>query len=207
MKLIVGLGNPGDKYEKTRHNIGFNVLEKFLKDFESSKETFWEDDNKLKSYLVKIEWQPKKGKSDEVILAKPKTYMNDSGRAVSLASVFYKIEPSNIWIVYDDVDLPLGSLKIRFGGGTAGHRGVTSIMEKLGTDKFWRFRLGIGHPRLNTRGKSVKIKYRGVDKFVLDTFEKTEFGKVGELIKRTSKALQEALEKGMESAMNRYNSK
>ncbi len=200
MKLIVGLGNPGEKYEKTRHNLGFSVLDRFLRDFKSVSKTVWEENKKFKSGTVKIEWQPKKGKLQEIILAKPTTYMNDSGFAVEIVSSFYKILPSDIFIVHDEIDLPLGKMKIRFGGGTAGHKGVTSVMEKLGTDKFWRMRLGI-----NNVGKDQKLKH--VDKFVLRGFERSEAGKVRDLIKKGSKAIQEILEHGFETAMNKYNSK
>ena len=200
MKLIVGLGNPGDKYEKTRHNLGFSVIERFLKDFESSSKTVWDNNKKLKSEIVKTEWQPKKGKLAEVILAKPKTYMNDSGLAVELISSFYKISPEDLLIIHDEIDLPLGYMKIRFGGGTAGHKGGTSVMEKLGTDKFWRLRLGV-----NNAGKEKKLKH--VDKFVLSVFERSEAGKVREIIKRGSKVIQEILEHGFDTAMNRYNTK
>ena len=200
MKLIVGLGNPGEKYEKTRHNLGFLVVEKFLKDFESSSKTVWEQNKKLKSDIVKIEWQPKKGKLQEIILAKPKTFMNDSGIAVSLISSFYKISPEDVLTVHDEIDLPLGNMKIRFGGGTAGHKGVTSVMDKLGTDKFWRLRLGI-----NSAGKDKKLRH--VDKVVLTGFQRSEAGKARELVKRASKAIAEILEHGFETAMNKYNTK
>lgn len=207
MKLIVGLGNPGEKYENTRHNLGFAVLDRFLRDFESASKAVWEEYKKLKSEIVRIDWQPKKGKLQDVVLAKPITYMNDSGLAVKIISNFYKILPSDIFIVHDEIDLPVGSMKIRFGGGTAGHKGATSVMEELGTDKFWRLRLGVGHPRFNTKDKHSKINYKSVDKFVLRGFERNEAGKVRDLIKKGSKAIQEVLESGFETAMNRYNTK
>lgn len=200
MKLIVGLGNPGDKYEKTRHNLGFSVLEKFLKDFKEAEKTVWEVDKKFKSEIVKIEWQPKKGKLQEVILAKPTTFMNDSGFAISLLCSFYKILPSDVLIVHDEIDLPLGKTKIRLGGGTAGHKGVTSVMEKLGTDKFWRLRLGIGS---TLKGKKIKH----ADKIVLGKFGRSETGKARDLVKKGAKTLEEILEHGFETAMNKYNAK
>lgn len=205
MKLIVGLGNPGEKYEKTRHNLGFMVLENFLKDFESVKDTRWENSEKFKSDILQIEWQPKKGSLEKVILVKPKTYVNNSGMAVSLISQYLNISTSNIWIVHDDFDLPLGSMKIRFGGASAGHHGVESIILKLATDKFWRFRMGtgIGFGRELT-AKSDRGK--GID-FVLGIFRKGEAGKLRELVKRGSKAISLALEEGLERAMNRFNTK
>ena len=209
MKLIVGLGNPGGKYEKTRHNLGFLVLDRFLKDFSQVQKTIWEDNTKFKCDMAKIDWQPKKGKLEKIILVKPKTYMNNSGLCVGLVSSFYKINPADIWIIHDEIDLPLGSMKIRFGGGSAGHKGVMSIMNSLGTEKFWRFRLGMGHqkgiqPRFN-RGKIRNSK--SVEEFVLRGFSSGEAGKAREVIKRGSKAIQEGLENGLEKAMNRFNTK
>ena len=91
MKLIIGLGNPGVKYERTRHNIGFMVVEKFLKDFEPVKDTVWADEKKFKSDIAEINWQPRHGKEEKVILAKPKTYMNNSGLAISIISQYLKL--------------------------------------------------------------------------------------------------------------------
>ncbi len=205
MKLIVGLGNPGEKYERTRHNLGFMVLEAFLKKFEDIAHTVWEDNKKLKSDITIIEWEPQtSGKTTEkVILAKPKTFMNNSGMAVSLIANFYKIPPEDIWIINDEVDLPLGSLKIRFGGASAGHKGVTSIIASLGTDKFWRFRMGIGAQKEKVPGKKLKP----IDDFVLGGFGESERGKAREIIKKGTKAIEDALEEGLEKAMNRFNTK
>jgi peptidyl-tRNA hydrolase, PTH1 family len=205
MKLIVGLGNPGEKYEKTRHNLGFMALEQFLKDFKSVKETVWENSKKFKSDISQIEWMPKHGDLEKVILAKPKTYMNNSGMAVRIIADFYKIKSEDIWIVNDDIDLPLGILKIRFGGASAGHHGIDSIIEHLKTDKFWRFRMGTGNVSSKLRAQSSELK--NVNDFVLGGFRGVESRKVKELIKRTSKALQEALEYDLTRAMNRFNSK
>lgn len=211
MKLLIGLGNPGEKYEQTRHNLGFQVIEKFLKDVSSAKNTVWALAEKVKSDIAVVTYQDEK-----VILAKPKTYMNNSGMAVSLLSSFYKVDPKDVWIVYDELDLPVGSLKIRFGGAAAGHHGVESIMESLGTDQFWRFRLGIGvshnhigqEARVDGKEHTIsKQKLRNVDGHVLGKFTTGEQGKIRELIKHGSEALQMALEKGMEQAMNRYNTK
>lgn len=213
MKLIVGLGNPGEKYTHTRHNFGFMVVERFLKDFETLDHTVWTVNEKVKSDIAIINWQPKVGSLERVVLAKPRTYMNNSGLAVSLLAAFYKIEPSAIWVVYDELDLPLGAMKIRFGGAAAGHHGVESIMEKLGTDKFWRFRMGIGTTHQHQGrddGKQHAIgrqKVKNAEDFVLDTFGHGEQGKIRELIKHGSNALQLALEKGIEASMNRYNTK
>lgn len=209
MKLIVGLGNPGEKYEGTRHNLGFLVVEKFFKDTQPMKQTVWDENKKLKSQLAKITVA-----EEEVILALPTTFMNNSGQAVSLIAQYYKIQPEDIWIVYDELDLPLGSLKIRFGGAAGGHHGVESILESLGTDKFWRFRLGIGvsHATHNN-GEGEKLhesvgrqKVNGAD-FVLGTFSQKEASEVKKMVKHTSEALQVALEKSLEKAQNQFNTK
>lgn len=203
MKLIVGLGNPGLKHEKTRHNLGFMVLDAFLKDFSATPVVNFKPEKKFQSETVEITWQPKKGEAEKVILAKPVTYMNGSGLAVSAISSFYKISPADIWIIHDEVDLPLGGMKIRFGGASAGHKGVQSVIEHLGTDKFWRFRIGIGSQHENIHARKVKA----IDEFVLGEFTEGERGKARETIKRTKKAIEDGLEEGLEKAMNRFNTK
>lgn len=221
MKLIIGLGNPGAKYEKTRHNLGFMVLEQFLKDFEPVGKTQWDNSSKFKSDIAEIEWQrqrkvdevEKVEKVESVILVKPKTYMNNSGLAVSLLTSYYKLQANNIWIVHDDIDLPLGSMKIRFGGAAAGHHGVESILQVLQTDAFWRFRMGIGVNHQGGNGHDgkehviSKTKMKNVEDYVLNSFEGHERGKVKDLVKRGSHALQTALEESLEKAMNRFNTK
>lgn len=202
MKIIVGLGNPGDKHQKTRHNLGFMVIDALFKDYANPKDSF-RLEKKFQSEIAEITWQPKKGKSERVILLKPQTFMNGSGIAVSLTAKFYKIEPLDIWIIHDEVDLPLGAMKIRLGGSSAGHKGVESILESLKTDKFWRFRMGIGAQR----GKIISKKVKQIDNFVLADFNESERGKAREIIKKGAKAIEEALEEGMEKAMNRFNTK
>lgn len=205
MKLIVGLGNPGAKYEKTRHNLGFMVVDHFLKDFEPVNKQDWENSEKLKSEIVLFEWKPKIGPEEKVILGKPKTYMNNSGMAVSLLANFYKVNPSDIIIIHDDFDLPVGTMKIRLGGASAGHHGVESIISALKTDKFWRFRMGTGESF--GKGKVAKHKIREAEDFVLGGFGRGESGKIRELIKRGSKALAMCLEESLLSAQNRFNTK
>ncbi len=197
MKLIVGLGNPGEKYDGTRHNLGFRAVDQFLKDTSSVADSVWTKNDKLKSDIVKL---------GDTILAKPQTFMNNSGIAVSLLASFYKVEPEDIWIVYDELDLPVGAMKIRFGGAAAGHHGVESILEKLGTDKFWRIRLGIGtsHDKDHAIGRQ---KQHDVEGYVLSGFKSGDQGKIKDITKRSSQALQLALDKGIEAAMNRYNTK
>lgn len=206
MKLIVGLGNPGVKYEKTRHNLGFMVVEAFLQKFQDVKNTTWEDNKKLKSDIKEILWetQVKGQESEKIILAKPKTFMNNSGMAVSLIAKFYKIKPTDIWIINDEADLPLGSLKIRFGGASAGHKGVESIIDTLKNDKFWRFRMGIGEQK---HGLHVRQAKAGIEDFVLGKFSGQERSKIKDEIKRAVNAIETGLEKGLESAQNQFNTK
>jgi PTH1 family peptidyl-tRNA hydrolase len=194
MILIIGLGNPGEKYEKTRHNLGFVVLDGLLQDLTKVEKTTWKMDKKFNSLMARI---------NDLILVKPQTMMNASGFSVSKLASFYKIKPENIWIVHDDVDLPLGKIKIRMGGGTAGHHGVESVIDKLGTDQFVRFRLGIGHPQ-----KKGKLEIRGeraVDDYVLKEFDVNEASEVKKMIKKAIQAIKIALDKGLEKAMNRFN--
>lgn len=205
MKLIVGLGNPGEKYENTRHNLGFDVVESFLQDFEPEKKTNWTTKKDFKSDIATIDWNQQDGEVERVILARPLTFMNHSGMAVQLITSYYKIEPSDLWVIHDELDLPVGSLKIRLGGSGAGHHGIESIIESIGTDKFWRFRMGIGVS--HNHGEVAEHRGRDVSDFVLDRFEHGEVGKVRELIKRTQKALSCALEEGLDAAMNKYNTK
>lgn len=205
MKLIVGLGNPGNKYESTRHNLGFMVLDHFLKDKESVKNSNWTEEKKLKSLINILDFEIKTGEKEKVILAKPLTYMNNSGMAVSLIAQFYKIKPQDIWVVHDEIDLPLGYMKIRFGGGTAGHHGVDSVMESLGTDKFWRFRLGIGASK--TKDSMARHKFKNTEDFVVDNFSTHELRTVKHLAKRGVESLLVALEKDITTAMNRFNTK
>lgn len=201
MKLIIGLGNPGEKYQKTRHNIGFMVLEHLLKNYEPIRETSWENSVKLKSDIAQFDWQPKNGLLEKVILVKPKTFMNNSGMAVQLVASFYKLSPNDIWVIQDDIDLPVGHFRIRLGGGDGGHRGIESIIKTLNQGDFWRFRLGIGRPE--ERFGATK----GVDDYVLGEFSGSEWGKIRELVKRAAKAIEESLENGLDSAMNIYNIK
>lgn len=191
MKLIVGLGNPGEKYASTRHNLGYMVLDELLRKLTPVEETIWQEDKKLNSLIAKI---------DGFVLVKPQAFMNRSGLVVVKVANFYKIEVEDIWVVHDDVDLPLGKMKIRLGGAAAGHHGVESIIERLGTDQFVRFRLGIGHPR-----EGVDFKRKPVEDYVLADFDSGEKTKVRQLVKKAVKAIHLALDEGLERAMNRFN--
>lgn len=181
MKLIIGLGNPGEKYVGVRHNLGFEVMDELAKKFNLVE---WSNEEKFKSELIK---------TPELILVKPQTYMNNSGLAVKLLANYYKIAAEDIIIIHDELDLSLGKIKVRQGGAAAGHHGVESIIIALGTDQFIRVRLGIGP------GRGV------VEKFVLETFEHSEKHQVKHMIKQALKAIDLLLEKGLEKAQNQYN--
>lgn len=205
MKLIVGLGNPGEQYEKTRHNLGFMIVEHFLHDFEPVAKTVWDNRKEFKADISEINWKPKVGAEEKVILAKPKTYMNNSGMSVRLIADYFKISSDNIWIVNDELDLPMGSMKIRFGGAAAGHHGVESIIDSLSNDKFWRFRMGIGIS--HHHDEMAKHNVQNAEDYVLHTFTSHERSALKKLIKRGSDALEAALEKGIEQAQNQFNTK
>lgn len=213
MKIIVGLGNPGEKYEATRHNLGFFVLDRFLKDAASVEKSVWTREAKFKSDIVQLRFKNQSGEEEPVFLMKPITYMNNSGMAVELVTSFYKVKPEDVWVIHDELDLPLGSMKIRFGGAAAGHHGVESIMQVLGTDKFWRFRLGIGHllhRDKNDDGKEHalgRMKVRNVEEYVLGDFVGKDYTEAKKMVKHASEGLEVALKKGLETAQNRFNTK
>ncbi len=191
MKLIVGLGNPGEKYIGVRHNLGFAVLDELARKLNLVD---WSKEEKFKSELIK---------TPELILAKPQTYMNNSGLAVSAVAEYFKIRPEDIIIIHDELDLPLGKIKVRLGGAAAGHHGVESIINILKTDKFIRVRLGIG--TLRTLSGEHKGRSISVEKFVLESFTHQESGSVKRMLKQAGKALDVLLEKGLEKAQNQYN--
>lgn len=191
MILIVGLGNPEDHYAKTRHNLGFEVLDKYVK--KTGDET-WSLDNKFKAEVIK---------RGDLMFAKPLTFMNKSGMAVKLLTTYYKIPTTDLIIIHDELDLPLGKIKVRLGGAAAGHHGVESIISSLNTDKFIRVRLGIGN--LRTKSGEHKGQTISAEKFVLDPFKHSERSQVKHMIKQTLKALDLLLDKGLDYAQNQFN--
>ena len=137
IKLIVGLGNPGKEYEKTRHNAGFWWVDAIA----SAKGAAWKKETKYSGWTAKVS----EGGADFLLL-KPSTYMNESGRSVSPLARFFRIEPPQILVVHDELDLAPGVIKLKLGGGTGGHNGLTDIAEAMDSKDFWRLRVGIGHP-------------------------------------------------------------
>ncbi|RLC32707.1 aminoacyl-tRNA hydrolase [Candidatus Woesebacteria bacterium] len=170
MKLIVGLGNPGDKHKNNRHNIGFlvvNELARLLPDEE------WSSVKKFQSLIVKHEGL--------FILVKPQTFMNNSGKATKKLIDQYKIESSNLWVIHDDLDIALGDYKIQKGKGPKLHKGIKSIEEKLGKTDFWRVRIGV-------ENRSAESKISG-ETYVLQDFTKNEVEVVASTIAKISKEI------------------
>lgn len=191
MKLIVGLGNPEDRYAGTRHNLGFEVLDELAKKLNLVD---WSAEAKFKSELIK---------APEIILVKPQTYVNRSGMAVHQLADYYKLPPTDIILIHDELDLPLGKIKVRLGGAAAGHHGVESITASLGTDQFIRIRLGIG--TLQTVSSEHKGRALNAEKFVLEPFAPKEKSTVKHMIKQAIRALELCLEKGLTDAQNQFN--
>ena len=186
MILIVGLGNPGKKYEKTRHNIGFITIDNLQLTIDNF--TNWRKEKKL---LAEIS----KGKIDDkkIILAKPQTFMNLSGKSVKKIMSNVKCQMSNLLVIHDDIDLPLGKIKIVKNRGAAGHKGVQSIIDEIKTKNFVRFRIGI-QPKTG--------KPKNPERFVLQKFNKEEEKIVKEVIKKTVEAIEFSLKAGLEKAQS-----
>lgn len=184
MKLIVGLGNPGKEYEKTRHNVGFMVMDR-LSDLMNVSIS----NSKFKGEYVKLKY-----KGEDVILLKPMTYMNLSGESVIQVMKYFKIDIKDLLVIYDDLDMPVGKLRLRENGSAGGHNGMKSIIAHIGSQSFKRIRVGIDrHPR-------IKV----VD-YVLGHFSKDEQPLIEEGIENAVKAIELYLEKDFVSAMNAYN--
>lgn len=196
MKIIVGLGNPGDQYKDTRHNIGFMIMDRLGHEL-GARSVVWEKDAKHKAEVAK---------TGDIILVKPLTFMNNSGYAVKGLMNYYKLTPEDVWVVHDDIDLPLGKIRIRQKGGTAGHNGVTSILTSLQSDVFVRFRMGIGRGKESTGPNMGKnVSHRSVIAFVLSRFTQSEAGSLKHLVKYGTLAVRLALTEGLDKAMNRFN--
>ncbi len=191
MYLIVGLGNPGDKFKGTRHNLGFESADDLRRKFELGE---FHHEEKFKAEIVK---------NSEIILVRPQTYMNLSGMAVGEIARYFKIDPQEIIVIHDELDLPVGHIKIRLGGSDAGHHGIESIIKELGTDQFIRVRLGIG----NLRAISGEHKHASfnAEKFVIEQFLASETSKVKAMLKRSVKAVEAILSEGLDKAQNQFN--
>jgi len=181
IRLVAGLGNPGPEYQDTRHNVGFTVADRLAADFGVA----WDKWTKEEAAVAK---------SGDLVLMKPLAFMNHSGFPLLAVAQFYKIEPHEMLVVFDDFALPLGRLRIRPDGGTGGHNGLESIIVQFGTDKIPRLRIGIG-------GAPVQA---AVD-HVLGRFFEEEMPLVRSAIDRAVEAVKWAIDKGLVSAMNTFN--
>lgn len=195
MKLIVGLGNPGESFADNRHNIGFMCIGHFAR-----------------SQRIKFDRRQSRARIGtgtvagvQVVVAKPQTFMNLSGEAVKLLVQKYKIDLDGLLVIHDDLDLPLGKLRIRKGGGSGGHNGVESVISALGSRDFARLRIGIGRPSLppcsNEASENEVIAY------VLSSFKPEEKLIVDAIMPRAAEAVLCILTDGLTAAMNKYNQK
>lgn len=185
MKLVIGLGNPGLRYANTRHNVGFKVINKVAKLTKI----------KVKGRRYKSRMGEGKILEHEVILAQPMTYVNLSGEAVELLVRNFQVKLSDLLVVYDDISLELGKIRIRKKGSAGGHNGMNSIIEKLCSQEFPRIRIGIGSP-------PPEIEIRD---YVLSRFTKEENEIIESAIEKAAQAVICTIEEGIDAAMNRYN--
>ena len=187
MHLIVGLGNPGQRYAATRHNIGFMALEKLAAAYEIE----------LKHKSFNALWGKGVINGKQVLVAMPQTYMNLSGTAVRQLQSFFKTDISNLIVIHDDLDLPFGSVRLKDGGGTAGHKGLASIESNMGTPGFIRVRLGIGKPVDKSR----------IEGYVLEPFGGEEKSSLPEVLQWAASASAEIVLNGLQEAISKYQTK
>ena len=185
MYLVVGLGNPGKGYSETRHNIGFRVLESWAGDLCVRLTGRRFQSESIQTRLGDL----------RILLMRPLTYMNNSGRAVRAFADYYDVESRKIVVVHDDLDLPLGRIKVVKNGGAGGHKGVRSIIEHLGTRDFGRVKVGIGRPRYG----------EAVEAYVLSSFYKDELAEVEGVIHAAVHACELLVSHGIDRAMNTVN--
>ncbi|MGS0763200.1 aminoacyl-tRNA hydrolase [Syntrophomonas curvata] len=183
MKVIVGLGNPGRKYSDTRHNIGFRALEELAR-----RHTIEKEESRFDSIIGHMRID-----GEKVLLVKPLTYMNLSGKAVQPLMRWFKLDLAELIVVYDDMDLAPGAVRLRAQGGSGGHKGMTSIIERLGSKEFARIRIGIGRP-----------DDEAID-WVLGKFSTAEQKLIKQALDRTGDALECWVRQGIDRAMNEYN--
>ena len=182
--LVGGIGNPGETYSRHRHNVGFMALDSLAGRVSNIT---WQ--NRFDGHLTRF----RKGQIN-LLLLKPLTYMNRSGKSIAKAAMFYQIPGERLILIHDDMDLPFGEIKIKMGGGAAGHNGVQSVISEMGSDRFCRIRIGIGRPESDT----------GPD-YVLSDFTSEEEDKLDEILKQAADAALLVYREGVPKAMNRYN--
>ena len=188
--LIAGLGNPGSKYEKTRHNIGFMFADWFA-DFHGA--VFASDKHQGLSTALRIG-------TVKVRVLKPQTYMNRSGRSVAPLLRYFDLDPSNLLVVHDDIDMSPGRIKLVVGGGTGGHNGIRSIVQELGTNEFFRLKIGIGRPGVGGMHADMEV-----DKYVLASFLPAELEAISERFDEIASGLDYFWDGNVSQAMTRVN--
>jgi PTH1 family peptidyl-tRNA hydrolase len=188
MLLIVGLGNPGPRYAATRHNVGFRVIDELARQCGVPASAFKE---RFHGEVASA----RLGNAD-LLLLRPQTFMNESGRSVQAACTFYKVKPSELIVAHDELDVPFSEVRLKQGGGDGGNRGIRSVTSALGPD-YVRIRLGIGRPPPDFRGD--------VADFVLQAFASTELASVDQMVARAAEAVSLVTSLGLEKAMNRIN--
>ena len=193
MKLIVGLGNSGQSYANNRHNVGFVCLNHFAR-----RQGIRFDKKQCKARIGSGEVA-----GGEVVLARPQTYMNKSGQSVGLLVDKFNITPDNLLVIHDDLDLPLGKIRIRLGGSSAGHKGIGSIIAELGSQDFIRIRVGIGRPI--TIESTAGISETDIKAYVLSDFAPDERQAITQVIPTVGEAILCLLTEGLVVAMNKYN--
>lgn len=217
MVLIVGLGNPGNKYANSRHNVGFMAVDSILKKLGKVEESVWREEKSFKCEIARVGWGNTGNRGDwgetktEIVFVKPQTFMNASGTAVAKVLNFYKIVPLNLFVIHDEIDFPLGKVKVVVNRGAAGHHGVESIIREVGTMNFVRVRVGIG--REGDRGirwiRGIREIWgkrgRATEDYVLKPFGRNEEGKLSDAIKRTVDIMEMILKEGVERAMAKFN--
>ncbi|MFW6197894.1 MAG: aminoacyl-tRNA hydrolase [Myxococcota bacterium] len=184
MHLVAGLGNPGPKYAGNRHNVGFLVVDRVA---ERCRADGFRD--KLKGEFTKVRVD-----GNDAVLLKPMTYMNLSGESVGAAQKFFKVPQERLLVVHDELDLPFGALRVKVGGGTAGHKGLRSIVQHTQGPGFVRLRMGIGRPQ----GK------QSVESYVLSDFDASARAELDELLDRAAEAVETVVQRGPNAAMNRF---
>lgn len=183
MILVVGLGNPGRRYEETRHNVGFMVAERVVNRAGGS----WRE--KFRGRFAQIEVG-----SERVAVLEPHTYMNESGGSVRPAATFFKVPPTGLLVVHDELDLPFGQIRLKEGGGDAGHKGLKSITSHLGSPDYMRLRIGIGRPPPGFRGDAAD--------YVLQAFASAERAELEDVVDRAADVVVLVVERGIAAAMN-----
>jgi PTH1 family peptidyl-tRNA hydrolase len=187
MWLIVGLGNPGRQYESHRHNVGFLAVDELASSVRA--DAFREKFSAL--------WSKGSWKGDDVVLLKPQTFMNLSGQSVQPAAAFFKVPADHVLVLHDELDLPFGELRLKAGGGHAGHNGLRSMIQSMGTPDFLRLRVGIGRPKPGFRGE--------VADYVLSGFDPVERAELPDVLTKASRAVLDVIERGLTPAMNTLN--